>query len=83
MKRNIYKMKTIEIKKMIQARAGLSNYSAISNIKWKLSRGIGATKWNAFDDIFTFDYKGCKYRLESKYTGAHSVIQEHSLATIE
>ncbi len=42
------RMKKIEIKKMIQARAGLSNYSAISNIKWKLSRGIGATKWNAF-----------------------------------
>lgn len=77
------KMKKREIKKMIQARAGLSNYSAISNIKWKLSRGIGATKWNAFDDIFTFDYKGHRYRLESKYTGEYSVIQEHSLATIE
>lgn len=77
------KMKKREIKKMIQARAGLSNYSAISNIKWKLSRGIGATKWNAFDDIFTFDYKGHKYRLESKYTGVHSVIQEHKLVTIE
>ena len=72
-----------EIKKMIQARAGLSNYSAISNIKWKLSRGIGATKWNAFDDIFTFDYKGHKYRLESKYTGEHSALQKHSLVTIE
>ena len=77
------RMKKREIKKMIQARAGLSNYSAITNIKWKLSRGIGATKWNAFDDIFTFDYKGCKYRLESKYTGAHSVIQEHKLVIIE
>ena len=77
------KMKKREIKKMIQARAGLSNYSAISNIKWKLSRGIGATKWNAFDDIFTFNYKGCKYRLESRYTGAYSVIQKHELTTIE
>ena len=76
-------MKKREIKKMIQARAGLSNYSAISNIKWKLSRGIGATKWNAFDDIFTFDYKNRKYRLESKYTGAYSVIQEHKLVIIE
>lgn len=77
------KMKKREIKKMIQARAGLSNYSAISNIKWKLSRGIGATKWNAFDDIIYFEYKGRKYRLESKYTGEHSALQKHSLATIE
>ena len=76
------RMKKREIKKMIQARAGLSNYSAISNIKWKLSRGIGATKWNAFDDIFTFDYKGCKYRLESKYTGEYSAIQEHKLVLL-
>ena len=77
------RMKKIEIKKMIKSRAGLSNYSEIRNIKWKLVRGIGATKWNAFDDVFTFDYKGCKYRLESKYTGAHSVIQEHKLVIIE
>jgi hypothetical protein len=77
------RMKKREIKKMIQARAGLSNYSEIRNIKWKLVRGIGATKWNAFDDIFTFDYKGCRYRLESKYTGEYSVLQKHSLATIE
>ena len=76
-------MKKREIKKMIQARAGLSNYSAISNIKWKLSRGIGATKWNAFDDIFTFDYKGCKYRLESKYTGEHSALQKHEIEILE
>ena len=76
-------MKTIEIKKMIQSRAGLSNYSAITNIKWKWVPGIGASRWNMYDDVFTFDYKGCKYRLESKYTGAYSVIQEHSLATIE
>ena len=68
-----------EMQKIIKARAGLSNYSAISNIKWKLSRGIGATKWNAFDDIFTFDYKGCKYRLESKYTGEYSALQRHEL----
>ena len=76
-------MKKIEIKKMIQARAGLSNYSAISNIKWKLSRGIGATKWNFLDDIITFEYKGGKYRLESKYTGKFSAIQEHKLMIIE
>ena len=76
------KMKKREMKKMIQARAGLSNYSAISNIKWKLVRGIGATKWNAFDDIITFDYKGGKYRLESKYTGAYSALQKHELVII-
>ena len=76
-------MTKLEIKKMLQARAGLSNYSEIRNIKWKLVRSIGATKWNAFDDVFTFDYKGGKYRLESRYTGAYSVIQEHKLATIE
>lgn len=76
-------MKKREIKKMIQARAGLSNYSAISNIKWQLSRGIGATKWNAFDDIIYFEYKGRRYRLESKYTGEHSALQKHSLTTIE
>ncbi len=76
-------MKTIEMKKVIKSRAGLSNYSAITNIKWGRVRGIGA-KWNNFlDDIIYFEYKGCKYRLESRYTGAHSVIQEHSLATIE
>lgn len=76
------KMKTIEIKKMIQSRAGLSNYSAISNIKWKYVQGIGA-KWNNFlDDIITFTYKNRKYRLESKYTGAYSVIQEHKLVIL-
>ena len=75
-------MKKREIKKMIQARAGLSNYSAISNIKWKLVRGIGA-KWNNFlDDIIYFEYKGGKYRLESKYTSAYSLIQKHELMII-
>ena len=82
MKRNIYKMKKREIQKMIQARAGLSCYSAITNIKWRYVRGIGATKWNAFDDIFTFDYKGGKYRLESKYTGEYSAIQKHELVQL-
>jgi len=77
------KMKKIEMKKIIKSRAGLSNYSAITNIKWKLSRGIGATKWNAFDDIFTFDYKGCKYRLVSKYTGEHSALQKHEIEILK
>ena len=81
--KKIKKMKTIEIKKMIQSRAGLSNYSAITNIKWKWVPGIGVSRWNMYDDVFTFDYKGGKYRLESKYTGAHSVIQEHKLVIIE
>lgn len=76
-------MKKREMQKIIKARAGLSNYSAITNVKWKFLRGIGATKWNAFDDIITFTYKNCKYRLESKYTGAYSAIQEHELVTIE
>ena len=76
-------MTKLEMRKIIQSRAKLSNYSEIRNIKWKLVRGIGATKWNAFDDIFTFDYKGCKYRLESKYTGAYSALQKHELVTIE
>lgn len=76
-------MKKREIQKMLQARAGLSNYSEIRNIKWKLVRGIGATKWNAFDDIIYFEYKGRKYRLESKYTGEHSALQKHELVTIE
>jgi len=76
-------MKKREIQKMIQSRAGLSCYSAITNIKWRYVRGIGA-KWNNFlDDIITFTYKNCKYRLESKYTGEHSVIQEHKLVIIE
>ncbi len=43
-------MKKLEMKKIIKARAGLSNYSAISNIKWKLSRGIGATKCRMVKD---------------------------------
>ena len=77
------KMTKLEMKKIIKSRAGLSNYSAITNIKWKYVQGIGA-KWNNFlDDIIYFEYKGGKYRLESKYPGAGSVIQEHSLATIE
>ena len=76
-------MTKLEMKKIIKARAGLSNYSEIRNIKWKLSRGIGATKWNALDDVITFDYKGCKYRLESKYTGPYSAIQEHKLVIIK
>ena len=76
-------MTKLEMKKIIKARAGLSNYSAITNIKWKWVRGIGATKWNAFDDIFTFDYKNRKYRLESKYTGKYSALQRHELVIIE
>ena len=76
-------MKTIEIKKIIKSRAGLKNYSAITNIKWKLVRGIGA-KWNNFlDDIITFDYKGCKYRLVSKYTGEHSALQKHEIEILK
>ena len=76
-------MKKLEMKKVIKARAGLSNYSEIRNIKWKWVRGVGATEWNLFDDIFTFDYKGGKYRLESKYTGEYSAIQEHKLVIVE
>ena len=76
-------MKTIEMKKIIKSRAGLKNYSAITNIKWKLVRGIG-TKWNNFlDDIITFDYKGCKYRLVSKYTGEHSALQKHEIEILK
>ncbi len=76
-------MKKLEMKKIIKSRARLKNYSAINNIKWSKVRGIGATKWNALDDIITFDYKGCKYRLESKYTGEHSALQKHELVIIE
>ena len=32
-------MTKLEMKKIIKSRAGLSNYSAITNIKWKLERG--------------------------------------------
>ncbi len=76
-------MTKLEMKKVIKSRAGLSNYSAITNIKWRWVRGIGASRWNLFDDVITFDYKGCKYRLVSKYTGAHSALQKHELVTIE
>ena len=76
------KMTKLEMKKIIKSRAGLSNYSAITNIKWQCVQGIGA-KWNNFlDDIITFDYKWCKYRLESKYTGVYSAIQEHKLVLL-
>lgn len=75
-------MKTIEMKKAIKARAGLKSYSAITNIKWECVRGIGASAWNSFDDIITFNYKGCKYRLESRYTGAYSAEKEHKLVVI-
>ena len=75
-------MRKLEMKKIIKSRAGLSNYSAITNIKWQWVQGIGA-KWNNFlDDIITFDYKNNQYRLESKYTGAYSAIQEHKLVLL-
>jgi len=76
------KMKKLEMKKIIKSRAGLSNYSAITNIKWQCVQGIGATKWNFLDDIITFDYKNNQYRLESKYTGAYSALQKHELVII-
>ena len=76
-------MRKIEMKKIIKSRAGLSNYSAITNIKWRYVRGIGALWRNAFDDVFTFDYKGGKYRLESKYTGEYSALQRHELVIIK
>lgn len=75
-------MNQIEMKKVIKARAGLKSYSAITNIKWECVRGIGATAWNLFDDIITFNYKGCKYRLESKYTGEYSAEKDHKLVVI-
>ena len=83
MKKRGRKMTKLEMKKIIKSRAGLSNYSEVSNIKWQCVQGIGLTKWNFLDDIITFDYKGGKYRLESKYTGVYSVIQKHKLFTIE
>jgi hypothetical protein len=46
-------------------------------------QGIGASRWNMFDDVITFDYKGRRYRLESKYTGEYSALQEHKLVIIE
>lgn len=76
-------MRKLEMKKIIQSRAGLSNYSAITDISWRRVRGIGATRWNEFDDVITFNYKGGKYRLDSKYTGAYSALQKHELVTIE
>lgn len=76
-------MKNIEMKKVIKARAGLKNYSAITHIKWVCVRGIGATEWNAFDDIITFTYKNCKYRLESKFTSSYSADKEHKLVIVE
>ena len=75
-------MRKIEMKKIIKSRAGLSNYSAITNIKWRCVQGIGATKWNFLDDIITFDYKNNRYRLESRYTNKYSVIQEHKLVLL-
>ena len=76
-------MKIIEMKKIIKSRAGLKNYSAITNIKWKLVRGIGAVRSNMFDDIITFDYKGRNYRLESKFTGEYSALQKHELKEVK
>ena len=76
-------MKKREIQKTIKARAGLKNYSLITDIKWKRVPGIGESRENALDDIITFTYKNCKYRLESKYTGAYSAIQEHKAVIIE
>lgn len=75
-------MKAIEMKKVIKARAGLKNYSAITNIKWECVRGIGATAFNCFDDIITFIYKNCKYRLESKFTSSYSADKEHKLIIV-
>jgi hypothetical protein len=75
-------MKKIEMKKVIQSRAGLKNYSAITNIKWVCVPGLGEAKENALDDIITFNYKGTKYRLESKYTGPFSAIQDHKMVIV-
>ena len=76
-------MRKLEMQKIIQSRAKLSNYSEIRNIKWKRVQGIGA-KWNNFlDDIITFTYKNNQYRLESKYTNKYSAIQEHKLVIIK
>jgi hypothetical protein len=81
-KKEVLKMKKLEMQKIIKARAGLSNYSKISNIKWHYVRGIGA-KWNNFlDDIIYFEYRGGKYRLESKYTGEYSALQRHELVLL-
>lgn len=75
-------MTKLEMKKVIKARAGLKNYSLITDIKWKRVQGIGATKWNFLDDIITFSYKGVQYRLESKYTGAYSALQKHEIVKL-
>ena len=72
------KMKTIDIKKMIQSRAGLSNYSAITNIKWRKVRGNGALP----DDIIYFEYKGTQDRLETRDANK-SMLPKHELVAIE
>lgn len=90
-------MKTIELKKIIKGRAGTSkdnanvitNYSLIKNIKWSLKRGKATKKERGcciedyLDDVITFDYKGAKYLLESRYTGPYSLKQEHSLQELD
>lgn len=72
-----------EMQKVIQSRAGLSCYSAITNIKWEYVPGIGESRENALDDIIAFTYKNCKYRLESKYTGEYSALQIHELREVK
>lgn len=92
-------MKTIEIKKIIKGRAGTSkdnanvitNYSLIKNIQWTLIRGKATKKEKQrgcyiedyLDDVITFDYKGQRYQLESKYTGPFSLKQEHTLSKLD
>lgn len=92
-------MKTIELKKIIKGRAGTSkenanvikNYSQITNIVWNLKRGKATKKEKQrgcyledyLDDVITFDYKGQRYLLESKYTGPFSLKQEHTLSKLE
>ncbi len=67
-----------EIKKMVKSRAGLSNYSAITNIIWCKVRGNGALP----DDIIYFEYKGCKYRLETRYANKYSMLPKHELVLL-
>lgn len=67
-----------EMKKVIQSRAGFSNYSAITDIIWCEVRGNGSSP----DDIIYFEYKGCKYRLESRYANKYSMLPKHELVQL-
>jgi hypothetical protein len=66
--------KNIKLRTDCVAGSEIKNHLYIKNIEWRVKSGVSARP----DDVITFDYRGQRYRLESRYTGLYSLKQEHS-----